>query len=366
MTFLKYLTLTLSFACTIGLMGLEGAIIHVPPGANIQDAIDSAAAGDTIQLSAGTYKQPIQIISKNLTIKGAGKDITIIQAPNASQRLTNNFTFGADYFCVVVVDNRVYLPQTVDISDLTIDGNDQQDSEKWFRYGIQARFFAIGYHHAGGTITNVRTTNTRQHSKFDEPTGGGIIAAAMTGTISFNVTDCLIECYQRVGIDCRGRALTATISNNEVNRGYTLKPNTTTTTPNGIQFSGSVKGSIINNTISNNISTVDNEGGAGIFLFDAGPDITISQNTLNNNDYGIANINCAGNVAIHDNTSNSRILPGMDGAEGDPIPGKDYALPSTITLAYDGTFFNELNIQKKEVLKESVPSKKRKRYGVKN
>lgn len=342
-------------------MNLEGAIINVPLGGNIQEAIDSAADGDTIQLSAGTYQQPIQIISKNLTLKGAGRDLTIIQAPGASTYLPfqQSFVFGPEYLCVILVDNRHYDHKTVDISDLTVDGNNQQDCISPFKYGLEIRFFAIGYHHTSGTISNVRTTSTRQYSGFDECTGGGIIAASIFVTsspISFNVTDCLIENYQWVGIDCRGKALTATISNNEVNRGYTLTPGTETATPNGIQFSGSVKGSIVNNTVLGNISTVEGEGGAGILLYDAGDDIVVTQNTLKNNDYSIVSISCAGNVDIHGNTSNSKIWPGS--IEADEVKAaNDYGYFSKITITYDSTFAESSNPKEKKPIKKT---KKRK------
>ena len=41
-----------------------------------------------------------------------------------------------------------------------------------------------------------------------------------TGAVTCNVTNCLIDFYQRSGIDCRGANLTANISNSTINRGY--------------------------------------------------------------------------------------------------------------------------------------------------
>jgi nitrous oxidase accessory protein NosD len=49
--------------------------IVVSPGEPIQDAIDNAAPGDTIQLEAGTYEQGITI-DKNLKITTSG-DVTL-------------------------------------------------------------------------------------------------------------------------------------------------------------------------------------------------------------------------------------------------------------------------------------------------
>ena len=303
---------------------LSGATIIVgPPPASIQAAINSAANGDTIQLSAGTYIQQVQVISKSLNIVGVGENSTIIQAPGPSTPLTQFFTFGGfNFWCILMIDNQAApTPQIVNISDLTVDGDSQQDTttlpppSPGF-YGNPDRFFAIGNHNAGGTIQNVHTTNTRQSSSFNELAGGGIIYAADTGTVTCNVSNCLVDFYQRIGIDCRGAALTANVSNNTVNRGYVLTPNTVTATPNGIQYSRSTTGSITNNIVESNISTVLGAQASGIILSGTAPNLVVSGNTVNNNDLGIVALQCSGNLAINNNTLNFTTTPGVNQDEG--------------------------------------------------
>ncbi len=63
--------------------GGGGKTWHVPPGQSIQAAVDRARSGDTIQLAAGTYSDAVCIQGEGLTIRGAGRDRTIIQAPDA-------------------------------------------------------------------------------------------------------------------------------------------------------------------------------------------------------------------------------------------------------------------------------------------
>lgn len=312
----KLILVTFCSALAVFAGHMEAAVINVPLGDSIQDAIDLANDGDTIQLEAGTYIQEVQVVSKSLDIVGAGQDVTFIQAPDASTHLTQYFTYGANYWCIIMIDNQAApVEQTVNISDLTVDGSDQQDALGPF-YGSPERFFAIGYHNANGTVSNVHTTNTKQTMNFNELAGGGIVAAADTGTVVFNVADSLVDFYQRIGIDCRGSALTANITNTQVDRGYVLTPNTSTATPNGIQFSGSATGTVVNSTVLSNIATVVNASGSGIIIFGAGSDVSVTGNIVNNNDYGIVCISNGENLLIDSNIVGFTDAPGVNVPEG--------------------------------------------------
>lgn len=298
---LKFLCLFLLFTAV-----LPATTLFVgPPPASIQAVVDTAVDGDVVQLSAGTYVQEVQIVSKSIDLVGLGQGVSIIQAPGPDTHLTQNFSFGGiTWWCIVMVDNQAApTPQTVNIRDLTVDGDSQQDTVTP-PYGSTDRFFAIGYHNANGTVQDVHTTNTRQSTNFDELAGGGIVNASDTGAVSFTVTDCLIDFYQRIGIDCRGPSLTADINNNTVDRGYLLTPNTITATPSGIQFFGFVTGSITNNSVMQNVGTAPGTAGLGIIAFQAGSDVNIANNVCTNNDIGIACVNNGNNLIIDSNTIN--------------------------------------------------------------
>jgi pectin methylesterase-like acyl-CoA thioesterase len=71
------------------------SILHVGTGpgdfAHIQDAVDAALNGDTIDIAAGTYREQVTISGKVLTIHGAGdgaKDSALVAA-GTELRLVN-------------------------------------------------------------------------------------------------------------------------------------------------------------------------------------------------------------------------------------------------------------------------------------
>lgn len=63
------------------------AIIHVAPHENLQTAIDNAQAGDTLQLSSGTYSGKI-IINKPLILKGTSDYTAIIKGDRTGRTLS--------------------------------------------------------------------------------------------------------------------------------------------------------------------------------------------------------------------------------------------------------------------------------------
>ena len=72
-----------AFACAAG-----AADHNVNAGESIQAAINSATAGDTIHVPAGTYTENV-VVNKALTLQGDGADVVTVEAASAAEHVFN-------------------------------------------------------------------------------------------------------------------------------------------------------------------------------------------------------------------------------------------------------------------------------------
>lgn len=90
--------------------------ILLTPGDDLQKAFDCAEPGDTIQLSAGTFRTKCQILTPGLTIRGAGMDKTVIVWDDYAKKIHEDgkeFVTFRTFTVAVCADN-------VTMEDLTI------------------------------------------------------------------------------------------------------------------------------------------------------------------------------------------------------------------------------------------------------
>ncbi len=68
-----------------GTTPVAAAVHHVPAGGNIQQAINNAAAGDTVQLAAATYNLSAAILAKSdVAVVGAGSGQTVLKVSSGN------------------------------------------------------------------------------------------------------------------------------------------------------------------------------------------------------------------------------------------------------------------------------------------
>ncbi len=229
----------------------------------IQEAIDAAVDGDTIMVAAGVHNSDTSriVIDKDLTITGAGRDVTTVEAAFSSSA---NLVTGGWFF----VEDDV----TVHVSGITFDGAGQ----------------SIGYgflHYGSGTFTDVTFTGIKQS------TYGGIAVSIRGDDSDVDVSNSRFVDNGRIGLHYRGEGLnlpTGTVQHNEfVGKGdgdyldY------------GVEVGGGATVDIIDNTFANNrgVAASDGSTSAGILIttyFGDGSSANVSDNTFTDNSTAIA------------------------------------------------------------------------------
>src|SRR3989338_6296465 len=79
--------LMLALILSISFVLADGGVININGAgdySSIQDAVNNATAGDTINVGAGTYNENQIVIDKPIKLIGAGADTTIINGETAA------------------------------------------------------------------------------------------------------------------------------------------------------------------------------------------------------------------------------------------------------------------------------------------
>ncbi len=259
---------------------------------NLQDNITLAPEGSTIKVSAGTFLEVGQIvIDKDLEVKGAGKDLTVINTDFATTN--SSYTQSAAWLYVAP-------DMTFDMSDLTLDG--QTNS-------IHTAIQSCGESH----IDNCVIKNIKSHIYY------GFGVQFLTGDNN-SVTNCDFSDIQRVGIHVRGgkmeNAPTATIENCTYQGKGTIDA-----LDYAIEFGGGGKGTVTNCTINGNngVASTDGSSSAGILVttyFGEGTEATITGTTITGCTMGIA-------VGYNANDLSTVTVSGCT------LTNNDYAITST-------------------------------------
>lgn len=262
---------------------------------SIQDAIDNAGTGDTIQVYAGTYDEQVAI-DKALTLQGAG-DTTIIQPSGAdiltTVKTTPWLSSGTKQMAAVVwVDTTT---TTVTVKDLKIDGSGITEVPA----GVGSDWVAgLAYLETSGTIDGLTVIGN--------PELGcrtcGIWASAVTETTLVEVTGCTVIGYNRAGIYALGGTMTADYHHNEINGPGAH----TAQVPNGMFFLEGATGSATYNTVTDLGYTGETWRSTGIGTYNAGSGIVFSHNEISNvqNAFALSNTSSGTTVEYNDIHSN--------------------------------------------------------------
>ncbi len=240
------------------------------PCATIQHPIDLAClSGATINVAAGSYDEQVAVVGKDVAIVGAGAGSTIVEPTSVSANSTSLST-AAPVAAIMLVEDS----SATTITGLTVEGASAA-------FGACAPgYMGIYYRNASGAVSATHVTDIFQPTAvgcqavvgmFVQSGGGGSSVVALDGNT--------IDVYGKNGITCNELGSDCTITNNTVvGRGPLPLGDAA---QNGIQIANSAVGSIVGNTVNDNIYVPQSFCSTGILAISDGLDIR--SNTLNNN-----------------------------------------------------------------------------------
>jgi parallel beta-helix repeat protein len=250
--------------------GRAAATLTACPGGTyptLQSAVNAANPGDTINACAASFAEQL-VIAKSVIIVGAGQSQTTIKAPvpliGTQDIVTVSGSSGVD----------------VGLSALTISGPGNTGDCSGLLSGV---FVRDGAH---ATIRDTAITAIRENPLNGCQKGAAIRVgrAALQTSGRATITGTRITDYQKTGIIVDGSGSQAEITGNTVTGGGQLD----IIAQNGIQVSRSATATVTGNTVSGNrYSGSASASSTGILLYGDLGEVTVSNNTVSDNDEGI-------------------------------------------------------------------------------
>jgi hypothetical protein len=303
---------------------------------NIQEAVNAAANGNTILISAGVFREQVTVSDgKDITIQGAGAGQTIIESPDAASLVISatdsNSSRPTKYAVITVTDNA-----DVTITGVTVDGRDQGSIPS---PPTNYDFLGVYVLNSDAHIDGIAVTRTRELDIADggpsgiQRTHGVLVTGHDTAHggsdagYTVEIENSTVSKFQKDGIFVNGSTLTANIHDNTV-----IGSQTDNAAQNGIQV-GSLFGAVGTGDFSGTHATVDhntitdigNSGVAGsasgiiVFAGDASG-VSITDNTVTGYAPAQADPNNNGNNGIVFVDSNGGTVT------GNTISGFDFGL----------------------------------------
>jgi len=207
----------------------------------IQEAVNDAAAGDSVFVGAGTYPEHV-MITRPLTLEGAGAAMTTIQPATFTANTTSLFS-GAQIAAILLVDGTT----GVAVSDLTIDG-----SAAAFN-ACSPGYVGIFYRASSGVIQDTRVTHIHHPLASGCQAVLGIFVQSGNGGPGLNsnvaILQNMVDDYGKNGITANEPGTFVAVSNNTVmGRGPVGTP-LPDAAQNGVQIGFGARGLVSGNTI---------------------------------------------------------------------------------------------------------------------
>lgn len=310
---------SLAFSATVAV----GTCTTLATYPTISQAVSSVPPGSTIKICPGAYAEQV-LITENLTLIGVSQNglagatafgannPTIVSPGNGVMVNANDLYDGtgiAAQIAVVTPSKSIVTPIVVNISNLTIDGGNNQLQD------CSTDLVGIYYQNASGTVNHVAARNQElSPGLFGCQQGLAIYAESgysSGGTSAVTIENSSVHDYDKNGITADGSGTVATITGN-----YVVGIGATSLiAQNGIQVSDGASGKVTNNTVTDDVY-INPDGGpyysaTGILLYDSGgksgKPITISGNTVSNAQGGIVTYGDTAGTADYNTITGNKV-----------------------------------------------------------
>lgn len=263
-----------------------------PTYTTIQAAVNASAAGGTIKICPGTYREQIKI-TKNLTLtglQGTSAGDVVITSPTTGVVVNSSDLYPGDPLAVaaqVLVQNAT----SVNLSTITVDGSGNLIA------GCAPDLRGIYYQNASGIISNVATRNQVLSAGLTGcQAGQGIFVQTSyvtKGIANVTIQNNSVHTFQKNGITVDGPGATGNLLNNYIaGQGPTNGAG-----ENGVQISDGAGGSVIDNVVIDEIWAPDTsadtgDAAAGILVYSS-QKVIVQNNTVGTTQFGIVTVSDA-------------------------------------------------------------------------
>jgi len=306
---------------------------------SVQDAINAAKPGNLIRVCPGAYREQLSI-DKSLSIEG----------DNGAILLPNNMTVNTTGPSGVPIAAAILVKEAanVEIEGLIVDTTNSGITQ------CSPALIGILYQNSSGSIEHNAVRNAKLSASLNGCQSGDAIVVQSLGveTSKVNINDNSVHDFQKNGITGNELGTEVTITNNVVTG---LGP-TTGAAQNGIQIGFGAKGSVMQNTVSDNVwspcvslqNCAFNATGILIFKSD---DVRVESNSVMTNQIGIY---VSGQDAdIESNIiSNSEVLVGIDLAGDNGLASRnDIANSGQAAILVEG---NDNRVQSNDITETPI------------
>jgi parallel beta-helix repeat protein len=310
-----------------------------PSFATIQDGVNHATAGSTVDVCPGTYPEQVSI-NKRLTLQGiaVGTANQAIVAAPAGGVVANTVSLTTGE--LIAAQIWVHDTTAVTISNLTVDGAGNGISS------CSPDLVGVYYQDASGVVNHIVTRN--QTAGLTSPLNGcqwglGIFVQSgvstvtgKSGTSTVTVLNSSVHDFQKNGIT--GNEVGTTI-NAVLNQVRGQGP-TTGAAENGIQIADGAEGEVANNSVidliySPCVSISDCAATANGILVDDSQGINITSNHVGNTQGGVAIVG-DGASSADDQTISGNVLDGTLVFDGIDVCGSNGGTINNNTVAGSG------------------------------